>query len=66
MACRPSASVSSVSSGVALTALPSQSAWVALVRIDLKKGATASGLSSRKACSWSGVFLRGSTMRRGA
>eukprot|EP00964_Phaeocystis_antarctica_P099382 scaffold65219_cov60-Phaeocystis_antarctica.AAC.5 len=63
---RPSASVSPASEGVALTASPSQLAWAASVRMVLKKAGTASGLASRKACSWPGASLRGSTMRRGA
>eukprot|EP00964_Phaeocystis_antarctica_P020386 scaffold11271_cov63-Phaeocystis_antarctica.AAC.3 len=66
MARRPSASVSPASEGVALTASWSQLARAASVRMDLKKGGTASGLASRKACSWSGVSLCGSTRRRGA
>eukprot|EP00964_Phaeocystis_antarctica_P037057 scaffold21174_cov52-Phaeocystis_antarctica.AAC.5 len=65
MARRPSASVSPAVEGVALTASPSQAAWAVLVRMNLKKAGTASGLASRKACSWPGVSLRGSTMRRG-
>eukprot|EP00964_Phaeocystis_antarctica_P145025 scaffold110951_cov57-Phaeocystis_antarctica.AAC.2 len=45
------------SEGVALTASLSQSAWAASVRMDLKKAGTASGLASRKACSWPGLCI---------
>eukprot|EP00964_Phaeocystis_antarctica_P135232 scaffold99599_cov57-Phaeocystis_antarctica.AAC.2 len=69
MARRPSGAVRWASSGVASTASPNHLAWVpsvTLSRIHLKKAGTASGLASRKACSLSGVSLRGSTMRRRA